>query len=97
MITYPRHHCSLSITLCFILTVILTWDAPTATSAGQPCEKITPGNFEKLSLGKKIQVSEAIRECERKLKDPNPKHLGSPQKGTKALAYITARAYRPPY
>jgi hypothetical protein len=96
MITYPRHHCSLSITLCFILTVILTWNAP-AACAGQPCEKITPGNFEKLSLDKKIQVSEAIRECERKLKDANPKHLGSPQQGTKALAYITAPANRPPY
>jgi hypothetical protein len=42
-------------------------DILSAFSAGSPCELLTPRNFEKLSIEKKIKVSEAIRECERKL------------------------------
>ena len=94
MSTFQRHHPSLSIKLFFILSVILVLDAPSAFSAGNPCEEFTPTNFEKLSLEKKIQVSEVIRECERKLveksKDSSTKGVRSPQKDTRTLAYINA-------
>jgi hypothetical protein len=77
--------------------MILTWDAPLAFSGGQPCDVFTPTNFDKLSLGKKIKVSETIRECERRLKDSKTRDLGTPQEETRAFAYITARANRRAY
>ena len=96
MTSYSRHHHSHSILLFFILS-ILTWDASLALSAGHSCDVFTPANFEKLSLDKKIKVSEIIRECERKLKDSNTKDVGSPQKETRAFAFIAARANRRAY
>jgi hypothetical protein len=97
MRTSQRPHHSRSITLCFLVSVILTWNAPSAFSAGQPCDVFTPTNFDKLSLDKKIKVSEAIRTCERRLRDSNTKDLGSPQIDTRGIAYITARAHRRAY
>lgn len=93
MSTFQRHHPSLSITV-FILNVILVLNAPSAFSAANPCEGFTPTNFQKLSLEKKIQVSEVIRECERKLvqksKDSSTKGVRLPQEDMRALAYINA-------
>lgn len=97
MITSQRPHHSLFITLFFMLSMMLTWDAPVAFSAVQPCEVFTPTNFEKLSLDKKIKVTEVIRECERKLKDSKTKDLRPAQEDTRALAYITARANQRAY
>lgn len=82
----------LGITLMVILNVIVTWHAPSAFSATQPCEVFTPPNFDKLSLDKKIKVSEVVRECERRRKDSYTKDVAAPQQDTKAVGYITARA-----
>ena len=101
MSTFQRHHLSLSVKLFFIFSLILVLDTPPAFSAGNPCEVFIPTNFEKLSLEKKIQASEVIRECERKLvqksKDSRTKGVRSPQKDTRTLAYINALPNRPPY
>jgi hypothetical protein len=81
--------------------VIIALDAPSAFSAGSPCDVITPTNFQKLTLDKKIQVSEAIRDCERKLvqkpKESNTKSVGSPEKDARTSTYISALANRPAY
>jgi hypothetical protein len=81
--------------------VIIALDAPSAFAAGSPCDVFTPANFKKLSLDKKIQVSEAIRECERKLvqkpKESNTKGVGSPEKDARTSAYLSALANRPAY
>ena len=82
----------IGIALIVILNVIVTWHAPSAFSATQPCEVFTPPNFDKLSLDKKIKVSEVVRECERRLKESHTKDVASPQRDTKAVGYITARA-----
>jgi hypothetical protein len=92
-----RHPYSLFITLFFILSVMLVWDNRSAFSAGNPCEIFIPRNFEKLSLDKKIKVSEGMRECERRLKESHMKDFVSPQKETKPFAYINARANRRAY
>jgi hypothetical protein len=97
MITSPRPHHSFSITLFFILSVILIGEARSAVSAGHSCDVFSPTNFEKLSLDKKIKVSEVIRACERKLKESHTKDLGLPQKETRAFANISARANRRAY
>lgn len=80
----------------FILGGILMVNDPSAFSASQPCDVITPKNFEKLSLDKKIKVSEDIRECERKLKESG-KDVGSPQEEKRAFAYLHIPAYRRGY
>jgi hypothetical protein len=94
MSTFQRHHPLLSIKLFFILSVILALGTPSAFSAGNPCEVFIPTNFEKISLEKKIHVSEVIRECERELvqkpKNSSTKGVRSPQKDTRTLAYINA-------
>jgi hypothetical protein len=97
MTAFHRHHPSLFITLFFSLSVIIIGDARSAFSAGHSCEVFIPTNFEKLSLDKKIKVSEVIRECERKLKESNTKDFGSPQKETRTFAYINAPANRRAY
>ena len=101
MSTFQRYHPLRSAKLFFILNVILVLGTPSAFSAGNPCEMFIPTNFEKLSLEKKIQVSEVIRECERKLvQKPNnfcTKGVKAPQKDTKTLASINALPNRPPY
>ena len=60
----------------------MTWDAPSAFSAANPCAEFVPTNFKDLSLEKKIKVTEIVRECERKLaqnsKDSSTKGVGSP-------------------
>jgi hypothetical protein len=98
MTTPKRHSHSLFIKLSFIFSVILTLDAPTAFSAGNPCEVFTPTNFEKLSLEKKIQVSEVIRECERKLvqkpKGSSTRDFKLAQTETRTFEYTNALANR---
>ena len=93
MTTSQRHLHWISIKPFLIFSVILAMDAQSAFSVGNPCEVFTPTNFEKLSLRTKIQVSEVIRECERKLsqkqKDSSTKGAISPQKDTRTLAFIT--------
>lgn len=92
MTTSHRHLQSISFQLFFILGVILTWDAPSAFSAANPCAEFVPTNFKDLSLEKKIKVTEIVRECERKLaqnsKDSSTKGVGSPHKDTRTFAYI---------
>ena len=99
MTTFQRHLPSLFITVFCILSALLALDAPSALSASHPCEVFTPTNFEKLSLEKKIQVSEVIRECERRLvqKFKESNTVRSPQKDTRSLAYTNALAKRPGY
>ncbi len=97
MTAFHRHPLSLAIKLLFIVSVILIWDARSAFSAGHACDGFMPTNFEKLSLDKKIKVSEVIRECERKLKESHTKDFGSPQKEPRPFAYISARANRRTY
>jgi hypothetical protein len=84
----------MSIELFVVVGMILTWEAPSAFSASNPCEGFAPTNFKNLSLEKKIQVSEVIRECERKLaqksKDFSAKGVGSPQRDMRTLAYMNA-------
>jgi hypothetical protein len=69
-------------------------DILSAFSAGSPCELLTPRNFEKLSIEKKIKVSEAIRECERKLiekpRESENTNFGSPQTETRTFEYRDA-------
>ena len=88
------HLQSTSLMLFLLVQVILTWEAPSAFSASSPCEGFAPRNFKNLSLEKKIQVSEVLRECERKLaqksKEPRIRGLVSPQRDTRTLAYINA-------
>jgi hypothetical protein len=85
---------SISIELFLVVSVILMWGAPSAFSASNPCEGFAPTNFKNLSLEKKIQVSEVIRECERKLaqkfKDSSAKGVESPRRDTRTLAYVNA-------
>ena len=83
--------------LLLLFSVMPIVGAPLAWSAGQSCDAAIPKNFEKLSLDKKVKVTEVIRECERKLKASNTKDSASIQKDGPAFAYITARADRPTY
>jgi hypothetical protein len=92
---YEDHH-RLSMMFVVLLGVILIGDDRSALSAGQSCDVITPKHFEKLSLDKKIKVSEVIRECERKLKDIG-KNVGSSQDEKRAVAYLQAPANRRGY
>ena len=97
MTSCHRHLHSISFQLVFVLGVILTWDAPSAFAAANPCAEFAPTNFKDLSLEKKIKVSEIIRECERKLtqksKDSGTKGVGSPAKD-RTLAYMNAGSNR---
>lgn len=92
MTACQRHLHPISLKLFLVLGVILTWEAPSAFSASNPCEGFVPPNYKTLSLEKKVQVSEVIRECERKLaqnsKDSSTKGVGSPHKDTRTFAYI---------
>jgi len=101
MSTSTRRLQSLFIKLFLTFGALLTLDIPSAFSAGSPCEVLTPRNFEKLSIEKKIKVSEAIRECERKLiekpKESNKKDFGSPQTGTRTVEYVDALGDRREY
>lgn len=76
-------------------------DAQSAFSVGNPCEVFTPTNFEKLSLRKKIQVSEVIRECERKLsqkqKDSSTKRGDIAAKRHENIGIYHAPLNRPAY
>jgi hypothetical protein len=97
MIASRRHHHSLCIILFLLFSVMPIVGAQLAWSAGQSCDVFIPKNFEKLSLDKKVKVTEVIRECERKLKASHTKELASLQRDGPAFAYITARADRPTY
>ena len=96
MIASRRHHHSLGIILLLLFSVI-PMGAQLAWSAGQSCDVFLPKKFDKLSLDKKIKVTEVIRECERKLNASHTKELALTQKDGPAFAYITARADRPTY
>ena len=101
MTSSKRHPRALVIKLSFIFSVMLTPDTLSAFSAGNPCEVFTPPNFEKLSLEKKIKVSEVIRECEWRLvqrpKGPNTKDFKPPQTETRTFEYTNALANRRVY
>jgi hypothetical protein len=92
MTACQRHLPTISAKLFLVLGVILTWEVPSAFSASNPCEEFVPTNFKTLSLEKKVQVSEVIRECERKLaqKSKDSKGAGPPQRDTRTLAYMNA-------
>ena len=92
MTACQRHLHPISLKLFLVLGVILTWEAPSAFSASNPCEGFVPPNYKTLSLEKKVQVSEVIRECERKLaqKSRDSRGVGPPQRDTRTLAYMNA-------
>jgi hypothetical protein len=82
-----QHYRSLSVKVVVVSGVLIS-NALSAFPAGNPCEGFTPTNFKHLSLEKKIQISEAIRECERKLMQKSKDGSTTRPKDTRTLAYI---------